>query len=1534
MSTRDYQARGGICCVLEPLEPRLLLSGDTLALCEDVAAGGLADPPPGYAYTAPEEPVNAKAQKVLWDVPEYFWHHGCGPTAAAMVLGYWDVVAYPNYYPGDASTQTTAVNERIASKGDGSDTTADPGTPGTGHVPDYAFYDGVNDYGWDHALMDLSQIYPPQPHMDDCIADFMGTSRSVYDLTHGSTRGTSIEYGFDNYSTYVGYSCANAKYRAFDDGLTFSMVQGEIDNGRPMVFLVDTGGNGETNHFVPVIGYRTSPRNQYACYTEWSGDPGIHWFDWRGLAEGNTWGVHSATLFSPCIAAPDLAGTHTNVVQEPLQWGDSFSYTYSVKNFGKNAGYGGDEANAGPFTIRFVMSIDDNINSPPDHYLGEVNVGGLVGGGTASGSTTLTLPSSPPPFFTESDEVWIGMIVDFGDAVDEAVEHNNSNLGEYKDYDSVPIDGRADLLGADFEVDVNILNFGEADVSFTVWNVGAAASAACNVGFYLSENSTISLLDDLLGQQDIPALNPSHLYSGTINLTVPTTDPFGGDGTYYVGMIVDRFDAVNEADETNNASRGLGLDYDAGNYGRNIFFTDFDHGDGGMEIDNEPGWAENPGLWHRTNHRSSPGGTYSMYFGQEGIWDYDVGDTAGVFLTKTIELPDEPVAFSMQYWAQTDYNTSTDVFKVEVYDVADDTYHVLLTKTDGSLHNTRGGWASATADLSDYADRRIRLRFAFDTRDDQENAFEGVYFDEITVLAANNPITIEAFRNLKYDSDLYYDALMHWAGDHDTLVFNEEQFGGMFTIHTYDHGSGVNGAVALYDYQTGEMLAIDDNSSGLGDNGRVIFVNSGGWNSYIVEVWDTEEDSMGNLDVLINGNDMISPSDIPLDPNGDGSLTGQYINVDTDTDFYRATAPATANGMLDISVQIKDGTLIPRLQVWKDDGDDAAEAVSISGSAHITGVAAGDVFDISISDNDFDGTGHFDILVSFSTAVPSEMTTADGFAYFHWDGVSRDTQTFSTFFDDAYIASGTDVDSFYFAGDVGWSGEYTVRVNALSGTVDPVVAVYGADTGILLGFDDDSGGGTSAELTLPLTSFVRYIVAVADDNSFDTGDVEIIITAPQGTFGTSIPLDVHGDGQVSDEITTRDTDFFRFYSPPDTNGQLEVIVDPAARALDAAVALFDAAGNQIAISYLESNGANETISVIGLSPSTSYYLTVLAKDYATTGAYDVYVDFGIDSTPVNADAWYSTAEHLHGVGEVLLEIPDDGAFSEPRMAGVTRLVIEFSEPIDPASFTPASVRMAGNDVDSNPVDLSDITVSTSTAVGETVGIIGFTPALPDAVKYIVQIEGVTDVAGNPLVRGNNRIFTALAGDAMEDLRVTAIDLSYLWANRAFTIDGVTESQTRSDVTCDGRVNAIDLSAAWARRGANMQNVPDPVLPPAARGSRKACDAEAVAAAVWGEGDRVDALEGGDPNPGRALRVRASGSRTGPGLGGSWGKRAALGWRRRAEVREALGASGMRRDDGTSASGLETLPVVGVGEELLGRRLDVLALPELSVLKGL
>ena len=115
MSRRDDTIIHEHRCALEPLEPRVLLSGTVLSgeLNELLGSGEWRpEPPPGYVYVeAPVIQGLEGASKIISNVPEYFWTRGCSPTSAAMVFGYWDGVAYPNYFPGDASTQTAAVTE-------------------------------------------------------------------------------------------------------------------------------------------------------------------------------------------------------------------------------------------------------------------------------------------------------------------------------------------------------------------------------------------------------------------------------------------------------------------------------------------------------------------------------------------------------------------------------------------------------------------------------------------------------------------------------------------------------------------------------------------------------------------------------------------------------------------------------------------------------------------------------------------------------------------------------------------------------------------------------------------------------------------------------------------------------------------------------------------------------------------------------------------------------------------------------------------------------------------------------------------------------------------------------------------------------------------------------------------------------------------------------------------------------------------------------------------------------------------------------
>ncbi|MCD6304243.1 MAG: hypothetical protein J7M21_04700, partial [Planctomycetes bacterium] len=148
----------------------------------------------------------------------------------------------------------------------------------------------------------------------------------------------------------------------------------------------------------------------------------------------------------------------------------------------------------------------------------------------------------------------------------------------------------------------------------------------------------------------------------------------------------------------------------------------------------------------------------------------------------------------------------------------------------------------------------------------------------------------------------------------------------------------------------------------------------------------------------------------------------------------------------------------------------------------------------------------------------------------------------------------------------------------------------------------------------------------------------------------------------------------------------------------------------------------------------------------------------VDQTAPRIVSWFSAATHGQA-GEALLEIPDDGGFSEPRTSGLRKLVVTFSEPIDADTFTPQAVGIAGRDSTGAEVDLGGIEVRTAVP-DETTGVITFADAqggqeiaLPDFARYAVRITGVTDLNGNPLAGDDDRMITALAGDAYGDLRV-------------------------------------------------------------------------------------------------------------------------------------------------------------------------------------
>jgi len=253
-------------------------------------------PPPGVDVVGAQ--VTSQAAVVIADVPAYEWHHGCGPTAAGMVIGYWDGQGFDALVPGDASTQTSAVNEHIASEGSASNHT------------DYC--QPIDDSNVNPApLPDKSEPPVGDEHPDECVADYMKTSQSFHSNYYGwswfSHVGPSL-LGYVEQHVQAGYDATVSDLKMWSGTLNWNRFCAEIDAGRPMVLLVDTDGNGNTDHFVTAIGYDTvGSTNKYACLNTW--DRNIHWHNFKKMGRGRPWGIYGATTFQIRMGGPTSTPT-------------------------------------------------------------------------------------------------------------------------------------------------------------------------------------------------------------------------------------------------------------------------------------------------------------------------------------------------------------------------------------------------------------------------------------------------------------------------------------------------------------------------------------------------------------------------------------------------------------------------------------------------------------------------------------------------------------------------------------------------------------------------------------------------------------------------------------------------------------------------------------------------------------------------------------------------------------------------------------------------------------------------------------------------------------------------------------------------------------------------------------------------------------------------------------------------------------------------------------------------------------------------
>lgn len=336
-------------------EPRRVVPARFAGGGSDLVAYCMNGRPPAVLppYNAPVRP--AAAGKILPNVPASTWCYGCANTAAAIVMGYYDRIGYPNMYNGPAAGVSPRGVSSEATKGlyPMYNEAAWPDTllnPQDGESPLAASHKGIDgrtvngnvDDWWSayNSTIDpcLDSSPPWEPHtLNDSLADFMWTSRYDKYNIDGSTQFVNGSLGFATvdftdwepdlrdgghgmklFAESRGYEVETVfnqlilptpeghhNYRGF----TYDDYKAEIDAGRPVLLMCGT-------HAFVGYGY-TSGTEECYIRTTWDNDPGNNRvIAWGGTYGGQTmWAVTVIRLKAPAptywpdISVKDVTGT-------------------------------------------------------------------------------------------------------------------------------------------------------------------------------------------------------------------------------------------------------------------------------------------------------------------------------------------------------------------------------------------------------------------------------------------------------------------------------------------------------------------------------------------------------------------------------------------------------------------------------------------------------------------------------------------------------------------------------------------------------------------------------------------------------------------------------------------------------------------------------------------------------------------------------------------------------------------------------------------------------------------------------------------------------------------------------------------------------------------------------------------------------------------------------------------------------------------------------------------------------------------------
>ena len=256
-------------------------------------------PPRNFKALAIEPPVANLAMgiNVLPNVPAFDWSYGCSPTAAAMMMGYYDNTGYPNMYAGPTNGGVCPLTNSAWGTGEC------PLSATHNSYDNRTIYGHVDDYWRSYGNCDPDPFIGnwPEHVQGECTADYMGTNQSLFGQCDGSTgfhyyTDGSPLYDYTNsepterdgchgmrlfvesrgYGVAQNFSQYIYGYGGKITGFTFADFQHEIDAGQPVMIQV-------TGHSMVGFGYDANTSTIY-IHDTW--DHNDHQMTWGGSYSG------------------------------------------------------------------------------------------------------------------------------------------------------------------------------------------------------------------------------------------------------------------------------------------------------------------------------------------------------------------------------------------------------------------------------------------------------------------------------------------------------------------------------------------------------------------------------------------------------------------------------------------------------------------------------------------------------------------------------------------------------------------------------------------------------------------------------------------------------------------------------------------------------------------------------------------------------------------------------------------------------------------------------------------------------------------------------------------------------------------------------------------------------------------------------------------------------------------------------------------------------------------------------------------------